>query len=76
MLFLHFLLGIISFIALSFATDDGLTEVVSWDPYSLMVNGNRVFIYAAEFHYQRLPVPELWMDVLQKFKANGLNAVR
>lgn len=35
----------------------------------------RVFINAAEFHYQRLPVPELWPDVFQKFKANGFNAV-
>jgi Glycosyl hydrolases family 35 len=58
------------------ATDDGLTDMVSWDKYSLMVNGERVFIFAGEFHYQRLPVPELWLDVFQKFKANGLNAVR
>jgi Glycosyl hydrolases family 35 len=58
------------------ATDDGLTDKVSWDKYSLMVDGKRVFIFAGEFHYQRLPVPELWLDVLQKFKANGLNAVR
>jgi hypothetical protein len=26
------------------ATNDGLTDVVSWDPYSLMVNGSRVFV--------------------------------
>jgi beta-galactosidase GanA len=41
-----------------------------------MVEGKRVFIFGGEFHYQRLPVPELWLDVLEKFKANGLNAVR
>ncbi|KAF2233323.1 glycoside hydrolase family 35 protein [Viridothelium virens] len=57
------------------ATNDNYTDVVAWDPYSLMVNGKRVFIYSGEFHYPRLPVPELWMDVLQKFKANGLNAI-
>ncbi|KAI9704628.1 MAG: hypothetical protein M1820_005376 [Bogoriella megaspora] len=66
------LLGIAAFV---YASDDGLTDVVSWDKYSLLVNGKRVFINAGEFHYPRLPVPELWMDVLQKFKANGLNAV-
>ena len=26
------------------ATNDGLTDLVSWDPYSLTVNGSRVFI--------------------------------
>lgn len=35
----------------------------------------RVFINAGEFHYQRLPVPELWLDIFQKFKANGFNTV-
>lgn len=58
------------------ATDDGLTTDVTWDHYSLSVKGERVFIYSGEFHYERLPVPELWLDIFQKFKANGLNAVR
>lgn len=57
-------------------TDDGLTKLVQWDKYSLSVKGKRLFIYSGEFHYQRLPVPELWPDIFQKFKANGLNAVR
>ena len=26
------------------ATSDNLTDLVTWDPYSLTVNGNRVFI--------------------------------
>ncbi|KAI9687910.1 MAG: hypothetical protein M1822_001992 [Bathelium mastoideum] len=75
MRFLHVLASLVGIIALALATDDGSTDVVTWDPYSLMINGKRVFIYAAELHYPRLPVPELWMDILQKFKANGLNAV-
>ncbi|GAB7358299.1 hypothetical protein MBLNU230_g2373t1 [Neophaeotheca triangularis] len=57
------------------ATDNGLTTAVTWDQYSLLINNERVWIFAGEFHYERLPVPELWRDVLQKFKANGLNAV-
>ncbi|PYH32129.1 glycoside hydrolase family 35 protein [Aspergillus neoniger CBS 115656] len=48
---------------------------VTWDEYSLIVNGERVFINAAEFHYQRLPVPEMWLDVLQKLKTNGFNTI-
>jgi hypothetical protein len=54
----------------------GLQSVVSWDKYSLKINGERVFLFAGEFHYQRLPVPELWPDIFEKFKAHGLNAVR
>lgn len=57
------------------STDNGLTDLVSWDKYSLSVNGTRVFINSAEFHYQRLPVPELWLDIFHKLKANGFNTV-
>ncbi|KAF1951789.1 hypothetical protein CC80DRAFT_597237 [Byssothecium circinans] len=57
------------------ATDNGLQKIVTWDNGSLMINGERIVIMSGEFHYQRLPVPELWLDVFQKFKANGMNAV-
>ena len=30
---------------------------------------------SGEFHTFRLPVPSLWLDILQKVKAVGLNAV-
>lgn len=50
-------------------------SIVAWDEYSLLINGERVFIFSGEFHYERLPVPELWRDVLEKYKSNGLNAV-
>lgn len=69
-----FLVALFAF--LSIATDDGLTKEIEWDKHSLLVKGERVFIFSGEFHYQRLPVPELWPDIFQKFKANGLNAVR
>ncbi|KAK8114857.1 hypothetical protein PG999_006926, partial [Apiospora kogelbergensis] len=57
------------------ATSNNLTDQVTWDRYSLSINGNRTYIYSAEFHYQRLPVPELWPDIFQKFKANGFNTI-
>ncbi|KAI0128537.1 family 35 glycosyl hydrolase [Xylariales sp. AK1849] len=56
-------------------TSNNLTDLVTWDNYSLSVNGKRTYIYSAEFHYQRMPVPELWPDILQKFKANGFNTI-
>ncbi|CAK5268305.1 unnamed protein product [Mycena citricolor] len=54
----------------------GLTDVVSWDPFSLSIMGQRVFILSAEIHPWRLPGnPELWADLFQKVKANGFNTV-
>jgi hypothetical protein len=57
------------------ATSDNKTNLVTWDKYSLSVRGERLFIFSGEFHYQRLPVPEMWLDVFQKLRANGFNAV-
>lgn len=75
MRFLQSILCLLAFWWAAVATDDGLTAAVTWDRYSLSINGERVFIFSGEFHYERLPNPELWRDVLQKYKANGLNAV-
>ncbi|KAJ5364416.1 beta-galactosidase C [Penicillium cataractarum] len=57
------------------ATDNGKTTDVTWDKYSLSVKGERVFVFSGEFHYMRLPVPEMWLDVFQKLRSNGFNAV-
>ncbi|KAG9232521.1 putative beta-galactosidase C [Amylocarpus encephaloides] len=59
------------------ATDDGLSDMVQWDPYSLTVNGSRIIIFSGEFHYQRMPVPELWLsyDIFHKYKASGFNTI-
>ncbi|KAI6113990.1 glycoside hydrolase family 35 protein [Pisolithus sp. B1] len=56
-------------------TSNGRTTDVLWDKYSLVTKGQRVFIHSGEFHTFRLPVPDLWLDILQKAKAAGLNAV-
>ena len=55
--------------------DNGKTTDVTWDKYSLSVKGERLFVFSGEFHYQRLPVPELWLDVFQKLRANGFNTI-
>ncbi|KAJ4391625.1 hypothetical protein N0V93_005244 [Gnomoniopsis smithogilvyi] len=69
------LIGFLAWLAcVASATSNNLTDLVEWDHYSLSVNGQRVFINSGEFHYQRLPVPELWPDIFQKLKANGFNA--
>ena len=50
------------------------THRVSFDRYSLMVDGRRLVLWSGEFHYWRLPSPDLWRDVLEKMKAAGFNA--
>ena len=50
-------------------------HTVTFDKYSLMLDGKRTFIWSGEFHYWRLPSPDLWRDMLQKMKAEGYNAI-
>jgi hypothetical protein len=62
---LHCLLSaLLGFLLLPYQTcaiNDGLTKSVTWDSGSLSVNGKRVYILGAEFHYERMPVPEMWL---------------
>ncbi|KAK6536689.1 hypothetical protein TWF281_000910 [Arthrobotrys megalospora] len=53
----------------------GDQNVITWDKYSFYVNGERVLIYSGEVHPFRNPVQDLHLDVLQKIKALGFNAV-
>ncbi|KAJ7192858.1 glycoside hydrolase superfamily [Mycena haematopus] len=62
------------------ARADGLaplarTNQVQFDNFSLLLQGQRVFLHSGEFHTFRLPVPSLWPDILEKVKAAGLNGV-
>lgn len=36
--------------------NDGLTTAVEWDHYSLIVNGQRLYIWSGEVHYWRVSV--------------------
>ncbi len=51
------------------------SHTITYDKYSLMIDGKRTFIWSGEFEYWRLPSPSLWLDILQKMKAEGYNAV-
>ena len=48
---------------------------VTYDRYSLKVDGERVLLWSGEFHYFRLPSQELWRDVLEKIRAAGFTGV-
>ncbi|KAK1516895.1 glycosyl hydrolase family 35 [Colletotrichum costaricense] len=50
-------------------------DLVRWDEHSLFIRGERIVILSGEFHPWRIPSPGLWLDVLQKIKAVGYNAV-
>ncbi|CCA67250.1 probable beta-galactosidase [Serendipita indica DSM 11827] len=51
------------------------TASVTFDQYSLFLDNSRTLFLSGEFHPFRLPSPKLWKDVLQKYKAAGLNGV-
>jgi beta-galactosidase GanA len=53
----------------------GTPQSVSYDGSSLMIGGRRTFVYSGEFDPWRLPSPSLWLDRLEKMKADGYNAV-
>lgn len=44
------------------------SQIIQFDEHSLFINGSRTFIFSGEFHPWRIPVPELWSDILQKMK--------
>ncbi len=53
----------------------GRAQTVTYDQYSLMIDGRRTMIYSGEFDPWRTPSPSLWLDLLEKMKADGFNAV-
>ncbi|KAL3483498.1 glycoside hydrolase superfamily [Aspergillus germanicus] len=56
--------------------DTGLGDkTVQWDHYSLIYNGERLFSFGGEFHPFRIPVPEIWVDIMEKIKASGMNTM-
>ena len=55
-------------------TAEAATAPVTFDLFSLKINGKRVYHWCGEFHYWRLPSPDLWRDVLHKYKAGGFTA--
>ncbi len=53
----------------------GKPRQVTYDSHSMIIGGKRVFITSGEFDPWRTPSPSLWLDRLEKMKADGYNAV-
>lgn len=43
-----------------------VSSPITWDSYSLKIDGERVFWRAGELAPWRLPSPALWKDVFEK----------
>ncbi|PPQ68771.1 hypothetical protein CVT24_007713 [Panaeolus cyanescens] len=54
---------------------NGLQDIVTWDEYSLKINGKRLMIFSGEIHPYRMPVQSLHLDIFQKVKSLGFNTV-
>ncbi|KAK3501824.1 glycoside hydrolase superfamily [Neurospora crassa] len=52
-----------------------LQDQIQWDHYSIIIDGERLFLFGGEMHPFRLPVPELWQDILEKVKAMGMRMI-
>lgn len=48
---------------------------ITFDKYSLVVDGKRIFIKSGAFHYFRCPGEKIALDRFRKMKAGGYNAV-
>jgi beta-galactosidase GanA len=53
----------------------GAPQTDTYDGYSMIIGGKRVYITAVEFDPWRTPSPSLWLDDLQKAKAEGYDAI-
>ncbi|KAL9244855.1 hypothetical protein vseg_018576 [Gypsophila vaccaria] len=67
-------LALAFFLAVHAKEDDGKLNV-TYDSRSLIINGQREFLYSGSVHYPRVPV-EMWGDILDKCKEGGLNVIQ
>lgn len=51
-------------------------HILSWDRHVFSLHGNPLVLLSGEFHYWRLPDTARWRQVLQQYKAAGLNCIR
>ena len=59
--------------AVAATTPTAGAHTVTYDGYSFKVDGRRTYLWSGEFHYFRLPSPDLWRDIFQKMRAAGFN---
>lgn len=50
-------------------------HTVSYDRYSMLIDGHRVILFGGEYQFWRTPAPDRWPAVLAEMRAAGLNTV-
>ena len=61
-------------LALALTIEAGNVPVVTWDKYSLIIDGRRVCPVMGEVHYSRIPADE-WSGELRKMKDGGVTVI-
>lgn len=51
-------------------------DILDWDKYSFIIDGEPTQIHSGEFHYWRVPDRERWEPILKQYRAAGLNTIR
>ena len=69
-----FLTGCIALLTAVGATASDMGKPVTWDRYSLMIDGRRVCPVMGEVHYSRIPADE-WSDEVRKIKEGGVTMI-
>ena len=61
-------------LALALTIEAGNVPVVTWDKYSLIIDGHRVCPVMGEVHYSRIPADE-WSGEVRKMKDGGVSII-
>ena len=69
-----FLTGGIALLTAVGAAASDMGKPVTWDRYSLMIDGRRVCPVMGEVHYSRIPADE-WSDEVRKIKEGGVTMI-
>ncbi|MBR4191898.1 MAG: beta-galactosidase [Prevotella sp.] len=65
---------LIALLALALTIEAGNVPVVTWDKYSLIIDGRRVCPVMGEVHYSRIPADE-WSGEVRKMKDGGVTII-
>lgn len=65
---------LIALLALALTIEAGNVPVVTWDKYSLIIDGRRVCPVMGEVHYSRIPADE-WSREVRKMKDGGVTII-
>ena len=65
---------LIALLALALTIEAGNVPAVTWDKYSLIIDGRRVCSVMGEVHYSRIPADE-WSGEVRKMKDGGVTII-